>query len=161
MAQQQPIKFSTLRELTEAGSVRGVSVIGLKGGYAVSVRVGMNERTLAATGSGEPRVFSSIDSVARALRPIGVVTFDVNAGNYEPALLRPRRPDAAARLSKNSAAVQHDRWFRSQVQASLDKDKDGTARYTDHDTVFKHLMAYAESKAPAKKSSRTAKKADK
>ncbi|KLA50000.1 hypothetical protein [Xanthomonas euvesicatoria] len=120
MANSQPIKLSALRDLADAGSVRGVSVVGLKGGYAVSVRVGMSERTLALSNSSEPRVFSTIDSVARALRPIGIAAFDVNASGYEPGLVRPSRPDAATRLRKNSAAVQHDEWFRRQVQDSLD-----------------------------------------
>lgn len=141
MAQPQPIKFSTLRELAQAGSVRGVSVIGLKGGYAVSIRVGMSERTLAATGTGSPRVFSTIDSVARALRPIGIASFDVDSANYEPGLLRPSRPDSAKRLSKSNEALQHDQWFRSQVKEALE---DPDQEFTPHDEVAAELVRFAE-----------------
>lgn len=142
MTATHTVKIATLRELVEAGSVRGVSLLGQKGGYAVSVRYGMAERILAGR-DGDPRVFATLDTAARTLRELGVAAFDVNGANFEPGRLRPSRPELAASMRRKHAAGEHDEWFRAEVGKTLAKVQDGTAKFTDHDQVFTDLRAYA------------------
>jgi hypothetical protein len=94
----QTIKETTLRELVEANSIRSACVVGLKGGYAITVRYGLNERTLATT-RGEVRLFS-LENVSNFLRGLGIAKFKVDATGYEPGLLRKPRPDRAEALRK-------------------------------------------------------------
>lgn len=161
------VKLSTLRELVDAGSVRSVSLLGQKGGYAVSVHLGMTERILAGK-DGDPRVFATLDTAARTLRELGVAAFEVNVVNFEPGRLRAARPELAATMRRKHAAGEHDAWFRAEVAKTLAKVEDGTANFTDHDTVFAELRAYASggagkvaTKAPTSKSSHPAAKAAK
>jgi hypothetical protein len=96
---QLTLKETTLRELVEAQSVRAACVVGLKGGYAVTVRYGLIERTLATT-RGEVRVFASLNTAADFLRKLGLAKFEVDATGYEPGRVRPARPDRAEALRK-------------------------------------------------------------
>lgn len=140
MHQQEIVKLATLRELATAGSVRSVSVVGQKGGYAVNVRYGLAERILAGK-DGSARTFASIDSAARTLREVGIASFDVDAVNYEEGRLRRPRPDLAERMRKKHQAAAHDTWFRSQVQASLDKPE---PHFTPHAEVKAQLLELAQ-----------------
>lgn len=114
------VKLSTARELVEAGSVRGASIIGQAGGYAVVLRVGKQEKALAAK-AGHPRLFAGLDAAARVLHEgLGVARFDVDASGYSASdVLRRRRPDRAVALRELHAAAEHDAWFRREVQQAL------------------------------------------
>ncbi|CAD2265259.1 hypothetical protein X12_004532 (plasmid) [Xanthomonas arboricola] len=146
MRHNDVVKMATLRELATAGSVRSVSVVGQKGGYAVNVRYGMAERTLAGK-DGEARLFKTIDTAANTLRELGIASFDVDAVNFEPGRLRPARPDLAERMRGRHEAGAHDEWFRSQVQASLDKPD---PQFVPHDAAVAQLLQYADTLTKAK-----------
>src|SRR3569833_3381538 len=92
------IKETTLRELVAAGSIASVCVVGQNGGYAVTVRCGTAESTLAST-RGDVRLFT-LDSASTFLRALGLFRFDVDSTNYEPGRLRKPRPDRAEALRK-------------------------------------------------------------
>jgi hypothetical protein len=96
---RQTIKETTLRELVEANAVRSACVVGLRGGYAVTVRYGLTERTLATTRGGV-RIFAALDTASEFLRKIGLARFEVDATGYEPGRLRAARPDRAEALRK-------------------------------------------------------------
>lgn len=92
MATIAPIRIEALRELIAAGSVRSVTLLGQRGGWAVTVRVGLAERVLANR-QGDPRLFATLDASGRALRALGVAEFAVDAVAFEAGRLRPARPD--------------------------------------------------------------------
>lgn len=80
----ETIKMAVARALVAAGSVRGASVIGQPGGWAVVLRVGVAERVIEAR-SGHVRLFATLDAAARLLRELGIVRFDVDGANHAPA----------------------------------------------------------------------------
>jgi hypothetical protein len=92
------IKEITLRELLSTRSISAIHVDGHSCGYALRVCVGDEERLLATT-RGEIKLFS-LDSVAKFLRELGVVKFEVDTTDFTPGRLRKPRPDRAAALRK-------------------------------------------------------------
>lgn len=91
------IKEPTLRELIGANSVRSASLIGRRGGFSVSVRIGLVDKSVATT-RGEVRLFANLNTAVNFLRKLGLAKFEVDATNYEPGRLRKARPDRAAAL---------------------------------------------------------------
>ncbi|MCL1574866.1 hypothetical protein [Xanthomonas nasturtii] len=153
MSNNEIVKLATLRQLVTSGGVRGVSVVGLKGGYAVNVRYGLSERILAGK-DGDARLFKSIDTAANTLRDIGIAAFDVDALNYEPGRIRSSRPDLAERMRSRHESAAHDEWFRSQVQQALDNPN---PQFVSHDATVAQLTDYAAQLVKGKKT--TAKRA--
>jgi hypothetical protein len=90
------IKESTLRELVEAASIKSACAMGTRGGYAIVIRCGTNERALASV-RGDVRLFT-LDHATKFLRSIGLSRFEVDATNYEEARMRKARPDRAMAL---------------------------------------------------------------
>jgi len=134
----QPIKLESLRELVAAGSIKSVTILGQKGGYAVVASIGMQQRTLG-TKFGEVRMFGSTDTAVKVLRELGLSQFNLDVSNYEGGRLRAARPDVTAKAKNAAAAVAHDRWFREQVTAAIAKDKRGEATWHDHDAMWDEL----------------------
>ena len=117
----ETVDHHTLVRLVEAGAVRGAHVVGQKGGWAVLVRYGMQERPLAAQRSRNVRLFRRFETMVSYLKGLGIARFDVDAAEYDPDPLQStRRPDRAEALRRAHAAAAYDAWFREQVQASLD-----------------------------------------
>ena len=117
----ETVDHHTLIRLVEAGAVRGAHVVGQKGGWAVLVRYGMQERPLAAQRSRNVRLFRRFETMVSYLKGLGIARFDVDAAEYDPDPLQStRRPDRAEALRRAHAAAAYDAWFREQVQASLD-----------------------------------------
>lgn len=92
------IKETTLRELVTTDSVNSVCIVGQIGGYAVTVRCGSAEITLATT-RGDIRLFT-LERASTLLRALGLLRFEVDCTNYEPGRLRKSRPDRAEALRK-------------------------------------------------------------
>lgn len=118
---QDTIDHITFSRLVEAGAVRGAHIVGCPGGWAVRVKYGMHERTLAATRSGEVRLFKRFETLVNYLKGAGIARFDVDAADFDPTTIEAaRRPDRSAALKQAHAAAAHDAWFRGQVLASLE-----------------------------------------
>jgi len=141
----QPIKLENLREMVEAGAVKSARIVGQKGGFAVVAHVGMQQRALG-TKFGEVRVFSVADTAIKTLRDMGLMQFSVDVTHYQAGTLRAARGDTANRHRKAREALEHDKWFRDKVQESLDKTKNGSAVFIDHDEMWDRLEAYARSR---------------
>ncbi len=108
------VKLATLRELIDAKSVRTVSIVGGKGGWAVSVRVGQAERVLAGK-DGAPRRFARLDTAARQLLDLGLVSFEVH-GAYKAFPIDLKTPNATTRKAMTElAAGQGKRFDRAQA----------------------------------------------
>ena len=106
------VKLSTLRELIDAKSVRAASIVGGKGGWAVSVRFGQSERVLAGK-DGAPRRFTRLDTAARQLLDLGLVSFEVHGADYEEAPARSARPDRSTAMK---AAHSYGVWLKREVE---------------------------------------------
>jgi len=119
---ENAINHSTLAKLVESGGVRAAHVIGLAGGWGISVKCGSSVRPLAAQ-RGKVRLFSRLETAAAYLKAIGIARFDVDALDYDRALRA--RPDRAASLKRTHAAAAYDKWFRSKVQEALDDPRPG------------------------------------
>lgn len=117
----ETIDHTTLHRLVEAGAVRAAHVVGTSGGWALTVKFGLNERPLAAQRSRQIRLFKKLETLVSYLKNVGIAQFDVDASNYSPeSQNRNTRSDRSAALKRAHEAVAYDAWFREQVQASID-----------------------------------------
>lgn len=121
---EEAINHSTLAKLVESGSVRAAHVVGLAGGWGITVKRGKTVWPLTAQ-RGKVRLFSRLETVADYLKGIGIARFDVDVLGHDPERARRTRPDRAASLKRAHAAAAYDKWFRSQVQAALDDPRPG------------------------------------
>lgn len=110
------VKLATLRDLIEAKSVRAASIVGSLGGWAIAVRYGQAERVLADK-NGRPRTFTKLDTAARQLLDLGLVSFEVHGADYEAAPARVKRPDRSTAMR---SAHDYARWLRAEVQSTVD-----------------------------------------
>lgn len=78
------IQLSALRELCNAGAVRELLAVAVRGGgFAVRARYGLIERTLI-TQRGQVRVFRSLDSLAELARfELGIGRLGVELADLE------------------------------------------------------------------------------
>ena len=113
------IDHATLVKLVDAGSVRAAHVVGRTGGWGVIVSYGRTVRALAAQ-RGKLRLFSKLDTVVTYLKGIGIARFDVDTVDYDHGENRRARPDRAQALKHAHEAAAYDKWFRTQVETSLD-----------------------------------------
>lgn len=115
------IDHVTLSRLVEANAVNGANIIGQPGGWGVVIKYGMTERALAAK-RGSVRVFRKFETLVGYLKDIGVSKYQVDATGYDPVALKLARSNVGAGVRMKAAheAAAYDKWFRAQVQASLD-----------------------------------------
>jgi len=117
----ETIDHGTLARLVEAGAVRAAHIVGQPGGWAVMVKYGTQERTLATKNTRVARLFRRFETLVSYLKNVGLAQFDVDAANYEQAAgATPKRPDRAAALKRAHEAAAYDAWFRGKVQEELD-----------------------------------------
>lgn len=134
----ETIDHSTLSRLVEAGAVRGAHVVGQNGGWAVIVKYGTHERSLAAQRSRQVRLFKRLETLVAYLKGLGLENFEVDAANFDPDANKTHtRPDRAVALKRAHEAAAYDQWFHDQVQASIDDprpsvpDKDARRAFAD------------------------------
>ncbi|WP_448954407.1 hypothetical protein [Labrys neptuniae] len=133
------IDSKAVKSLVEARALRGATVLGRPGGWAVLVRYGDAERAISGQKSRRMRLWRHADSAISFVRTeLGMDRFDVDAEHFSADDER-RRPDASARLHRQQEAVSHDRWFRSQVQEALDGIAAGTNPVVSDSDVAKRL----------------------
>ena len=117
------VKLAALRDLVDAKSIRGATIVGEKGGWAVAVRYGQAERVLAGR-DGEPRLFAKLDTAAKQLLDLGLVSFEVHGSDYEDTPTRSARPDRSVAMK---AANDYVRWFKAEVDHTADRVARGEA----------------------------------
>lgn len=115
------IDHVTLSRLVEANAVNGANIIGQPGGWGVVIKYGMTERALAAK-RGTIRIFRKFETLVGYLKGIGVAKYQVDATGYDPVALKLTRRNEASkdRMKAAHEAAAYDKWFRAEVQASLD-----------------------------------------
>ena len=140
---QQPeiIDGKAVQSLVEAQAIRGATVLGQPGGWAVLVRYGGMERAVAAQRARKPRLWRNLATAATYVREeLGVARFEVDALGHEPGT-GARRPDQAARMKAKNEAAEHDRWFRGQVEQGVMEADDPNTEWVPHEEVMRRLDA--------------------
>ena len=135
------IDHVTLSRLVEANAVNGANIIGQAGGWGVVIKYGMTERALAAK-RGTVRIFRKFETLVDYLKKMGVEKYQVDATDYNSMTLKLSRSNvgAAERMKAAHEAAAYDKWFRAQVQASLDDPRPSIPDAT----VRKHFAAKRE-----------------
>jgi hypothetical protein len=115
------IDHRTLSHLLEAGAIRTVTAVGQGDRWALVVHYGSVDKTVKSVNSHQIRTWAKLDSLVKYLRKLGIRKFDTDATNFDPDQISTRkRPDKSEALKQAHSAAEHDKWFREQVQASLD-----------------------------------------
>lgn len=144
-AHHQPeiIDGKAVKSLVEAHAVRGATILGQPGGWAIVVRYGAVERAIAAQRSRQMRLWRNLNSAASFVRnELGVVRFDVNTAAHDDKVNAVKRPDQSARLRKQREAAEYDAWFRAKVQEGLDAAERGDAvSHEEAEADFAHMMS--------------------
>ncbi|MEN9866283.1 MAG: hypothetical protein RL748_1873 [Pseudomonadota bacterium] len=135
----QTIDHATLSHLAASGEVQGARIIGQSGGWHILIQSGNLARTLAAK-RGAMRQFSRFETLVAYLKNLGILTFEVDASQYQPNTTQHSRPDAAQRMQRAHEAAEHDQWFRSEVEAALAEADAPDAEWVEH-SVVKEEMA--------------------
>lgn len=117
----ETIDHVTLSRLAEANVINGASIIGQPGGWGVVIKYGVTERALAAK-RGSVRIFRKFETLVSYLKGIGVARYQVDATGFDPASLKTthRGTVASGRMKAAHEAAAYDKWFREQVQETLD-----------------------------------------
>ncbi len=121
-----------LRTATEAGGVSAVRLQAEGGGFYVRITTKNNaEAILSHARSDEPRTFPNPLPAITLLRKLGLMvgTFDISNWNPELKPLARTRPDRAAAMKNANEAVEHDRWFRAQVEQGLAEADDPATQW--------------------------------
>lgn len=139
------IDSKAVKELVAARALRGATVLGRPGGWGVLVRYGNAERVVAGQKSRRMRLWRHADSAIGFVRSeLGMDRFDVDAQDYRPEESERRRPDASERLKRQQAVIEHDRWFRSQVQDAMNAIAEGANPLVAEDDLAKRLGSLRE-----------------
>ncbi len=73
---------------------------------------------------GEPRTFRKFETLASYLKELGITELRVHTGEFKAGTADgpsdKRRALASARMKRAHEAAAYDKWFRAQVQASID-----------------------------------------
>jgi hypothetical protein len=117
------IDTAMVRRMVEASAIRGASIIGRPGGWSVMIKMGLSEKPLGTQRTDKPRTWRSLDTCIEYLRnELKILRIDsLDASNYDSAVAtRQTRKDASERMKHAHEAAAYDKWFRAQVQASID-----------------------------------------
>ncbi|WP_213949898.1 hypothetical protein [Luteibacter sp. dw_328] len=131
----EPIKLENLRDLISMGAVKTATILGQKGGFAVLASTGLQERILANK-VGQVKMFATTDTAVKELARLGLSSFLVDISHYEKGLLRAPRTDVTERAKRAAAALEHEQWFRAQVDEAIQQEESGVATLHAHDDVW-------------------------
>ena len=141
----QTIDTAMARRMVEAGAIRGASIIGMPGGWSVMLKLGTSEKPLGSQRGDKPRMWRSLDTcMAYMLKDLRIARVDLlDASNYsEQVMSRATRADASLRMKRTHEAADYDRWFRAQVQASIDDPRPSIP----HEQVMTDAQALIDAK---------------
>jgi hypothetical protein len=139
------IDGKAIRDLVEARTIQGATILGQPGGWAVLVRHGATEQAVAAQRARKPRLWRNLNTAAAYVRDeLGLPRFDVDTAAYDPNAVERTRPDQAERLRRQREAIAHDSWFRGQVREAMQGIEDGTNPIVGGDEVRARLVALSD-----------------
>ena len=141
----QTIDTAMARRMVEASAIRGASIIGVPGGWSVMLKLGLTEKALGSQRRDTPRLWRSLDTCMAYLRKdLHIARVDLlDASNHsEVDVSRSTRADASQRMKRAHEAAAYDKWFRAQVQASIDDPRPSIP----HEQVMADMQALIDSK---------------
>ncbi|MFA5119443.1 MAG: hypothetical protein WC695_11460 [Candidatus Omnitrophota bacterium] len=147
-ASTDTIDTAMAKRMVEASAIRGASIIGQAGGWAVMLKLGIQEKPLGVQRSTKPRLWRSLDSCVEYLRnELKISKIDLlDSSNFSKVKLAGKsRPDAAARMRRAFQAADHDAWFREQVEQGLKEADDPNAVWFPHEEVVADMQRQRES----------------
>jgi hypothetical protein len=141
----ETIDQKTLSQLVEAGAVRGAHVVGQKGGWGLLFTFGTTERHLAAQ-RGNVRVFRRFETIVSYLRNMGIVQFDVDAAQYDPAAPLSAGSQTKAERARDQMKAAHkaaayDKWLRAEVSKAIEEADNPGIQKVPHSEVGAALLA--------------------
>lgn len=153
----QNLNLEQLKAATASGGVTGITLRGVGAAFVVSVQTQRDEAILV-TSKKQPRRFADPRKALQVLRTCGWTECHMDATQWRPEdreLEKTARPDRSAALKAAHEAVQadanYDKWFRAQVQGSLDGLADGNNRVlTDVDVQSRRAALQARLQALAR-----------
>ena len=100
MATLNTINTALARQLQEACALRGVSIVGVPGGWSVMIKVGMAEKPLGTQRTGRIRQWRSLDTLIVYLKDeLGIVKIDsLDASGHSAASVFNARPDVSRKM---------------------------------------------------------------
>ena len=122
------IDTAMAKRMVEASAIQGVAIIGQPGGWGVVLKLGMIEKPLGTQRTDKPRLWRSLDRCIDYLKnELHIARFEMlDATNHSDVALKGKtRNDTSARMRHAHEAAAYDKWFREQVQASLDDPRPG------------------------------------
>jgi hypothetical protein len=139
------IDGKAVRTLVEAQAIRGATILGQPGGWAILVRYGTNERAVAAQRAQRPRLWRNLNTAAAFVRDdLGVTRFDVDTAEHRPEAIARHRPDQSAALRRTHAAAAHDAWFRAEVEKAIAEADAPDATWIPHEEVREDMRRQRE-----------------
>lgn len=122
----QTIDTSMAKRMVEASAIHSASIIGQAGGWRVMLKLGVVEKPLGTQRTDQPRVWRSLDRCIEYLKSeLHIVRFELldATEHSNEAAEGVTRHDASIRMRHAHEAAAYDKWFRMQVQESLDDQR--------------------------------------
>jgi len=117
------LTLDQLRTATTAGGIAAVMLKAEGGDFTLRITTRNGEAVLTKARGMEPRRFSNPAQAITLLCKLGIMagSFDLYQWRPEQKSTAHARPDRAVAMKKAHAAVEHDRWFRAQVEQAIDE----------------------------------------
>jgi hypothetical protein len=131
----QTLTLEQLRTAVKTGGISAVSLQAKGGEFFLHVKTkGRADAVLARARSTEPRGFSNLMLAMKELHNLGIDagTFDLTEWKPEQKRAVRVRPDRAAAMKRAREAMEHDEWFRAQVEQGLADANDPTTPWVSH-----------------------------
>lgn len=125
----QTIDTAMAKRMVEAAAIRGASIIGQPGGWAVMLKLGMQERPLGVQRGNKPRMWRSLDTCMEYLKTeLHIARIDsLDATHHtDAAVPGVARPDSAKRMRDAFEASAYTQWLHEVVEDSRAGLADGT-----------------------------------
>ena len=136
-AATETIDQGMLEKLIESDSVRSANVVAQTGGWGLVIQYGTKEGMLAVR-RGNVRLWTKLETLVTFLGRMGIDHFAVDASRFDVNAKPARtRSDSSERLRRAHEAAAYDKWFREQVQESLDDPRPNVS----HDVVMAESAA--------------------
>ena len=130
------IDTAMAKRMVEAAAIRGASIIGQPGGWAVMLKLGTQEKPLGVQRSDKPRIWRSLDSCMEYLKKeLHIARVDLldATDHSDVPLVGKSRPDAAKRMRGAFEAADRDKWFRSEVTQALKEADDPSTPWVSNE----------------------------
>lgn len=131
----------TLEQLRAANAMGGVAEVTLKAeGGSFFVRMTPlrgDDRLLVKTRGHQPRAFANPAKAIAVLHDIGILSARLDMADWLPGQAPPRnrRPDRAEVMRRTREVLEHDAWFRAEVEQGLREAKQLNGPRVPHEDV--------------------------